>query len=145
MGMDLENKDGEWFQCRGVAWGLTLSLAQKFGWEPAGTLPPLEEDKSEPQGICLIQIKQPKRLMSWVSYYLKKVIGRASDSWDMANYYTNDGQRVTDEDAKALADVLLKVRDGVKGTKVEEEFIADPETWFTSFITYFRKGGFSIH
>jgi hypothetical protein len=145
MGMDLQNKEGEWFQCRGVAWRMTLILARNYGWQPVGTLPPLEADGSEPQDLCIIKVTQPSRFLSYCLYYIKKLTNRTQGYWDSSNYTSNDGQRVTDADAHSLAEVLLHVREGVKGTEMEEHYIGDPEKWFSEFITYFRKGGFSIH
>ena len=40
MGMDLVNEAGARFKVVTAGWGFYLNLAQAYGWEPAGTLPP---------------------------------------------------------------------------------------------------------
>ena len=57
-------------------WENVLALAEMYGWRPAGTLPPQPEAVGEPAG-----------------------------AWN-GNYFLNDGQTVTAEDAGNLADAL---------------------------------------
>jgi hypothetical protein len=92
---------------------------------------------------------------------------KRSREWD-GNYWTNDGQRVTDDDARNLADALEEAlpdvpdHDALEGKKVrigntdEYAIPADvpttPFEWFSGkakqrlrdFIVFCRKGGFRI-
>jgi hypothetical protein len=80
MGMDLEGPGGAfWFPVHG--WSAVLTLARDFGgWEPQGTKSPEWEDPETGEHHV------------------------ASD-WD-GNYWCNDYQQVTEEDARNLADAL---------------------------------------
>lgn len=73
MGVDLISDTGESTGFGYGGWAYVLEIAEKFGWEPMGTLRPSELDSSE--------------------------------SWE-GEYGSSDGQRVTAEDAMALAKAL---------------------------------------
>jgi len=46
MGFDLTSETGAEFRLGGVGWTFYLNLAERYGWSPAGTLPP---DSSRPE------------------------------------------------------------------------------------------------
>lgn len=79
MGMDLISESGDDLRLNNFAWATVLELAQRYGWEPRGTLPP--ED--------------------WM-----EVGGEAGESWDWDDYGSNEGQLVTAEDAAGIAQAL---------------------------------------
>lgn len=47
MGYDFEREDGAEWSTTTVGWRLLLHLAARFGWSPAGTLPPEDWDSTE--------------------------------------------------------------------------------------------------
>jgi hypothetical protein len=118
------------------AWGNTLRLACMYGWEPAGTRAPRKWGRKG---------KRPP--------------------WE-GGYDTNDGQRVTDEDAAALADALERALPDVPthdalAHKTREvggircipydadvsplEYLSGKgRTRLTEFIRFCRDGGFEI-
>jgi hypothetical protein len=90
MGMDLRSK-GEEFHHDIITWRMVLTLAIDHGWEPAGTEPPK------------LTIFHEDRI---VDEEKTGAYRQAYEDWDTTNYYTNDFQRVTDEDAANIADAL---------------------------------------
>jgi hypothetical protein len=50
MGMDLISAHGGYFTIHHRGWSFLLSLAEAYGWQPAGTLPPLEFSSEEWRG-----------------------------------------------------------------------------------------------
>lgn len=40
MGVDLRNSEGAQQRLSGTGWSFYLNLAERYGWEPTGTLPP---------------------------------------------------------------------------------------------------------
>jgi hypothetical protein len=84
MGMDISFRRGE-FRCSARFWVKCLTLAEVFGWVPAGT--------EAPSGC------QPC----------------SADEWD-GNYWTNDYQGVTDDDARAFAAALKR---GIEAVMME--------------------------
>jgi hypothetical protein len=90
VGMDLRRKGG-YLHLDIVTWRMVLTLAINHGWKPAGTELPdiaffskdgtVDEEKSE-------------------------AYRQAYEDWNATNYYTNDFQWVTDEDAANIADAL---------------------------------------
>ena len=84
MGMDISFRRGE-FRCSARFWVECLTLAEVFGWNPAGT--------EAPSGC------QPC----------------SADDWG-GNYWTNDYQQVTDDDARAFAAAL---RRGIEAVMME--------------------------
>ena len=146
MGMDLSGSQGD-FQLNMFAWENVLRLARMHGWEPAGTLPPLPSGKDEGSGR--VRFKE----------------------WDPTNYYTNDGQRTTAEDARNLADALeqaladvpshdalghksvsIELPGGEKTRAIPADADVSPLEYFSGkgkktlveFIAFCRTGGFSI-
>jgi hypothetical protein len=142
MGMDLTSESGDYTRFGGFGWAIILELAERYGWQPKGTLPPeeMEEDEDEPQ-----------------------------EPWDPANYGSNDGQRVTAEDAAGIATALetaladpaapelLAEMGAVQRQQIEQ--IVPPELaasfaglpsfenyrpTIERFIAFCRKGGFRI-
>jgi hypothetical protein len=75
MSMDFTSESGSRLYPSGSAWSFFLRLAEEYGWNPAGSVPP--------EGV------------------------QASE-WD-GGYDSNDGQRVTREDAAAMAAALERV------------------------------------
>ena len=71
--MELKSKRGKTFLTSDEHWSVFLNVAQRYGWQPAGTLAPPA---------------WPRR-----------------EVWS-GQYGTRDGQRVSDEDARALAAAL---------------------------------------
>ncbi len=86
MGVDLSGTGGS-FRWAGMSWGKVLSLAQMYGWKPAGTTLPIAytEDKS--------------------------LIDKLGE-WD-GNYFYNAYQGVTDSDALAFALALEAALDDI--------------------------------
>ena len=81
-----------------ASWHLALELARDRGWDFAGTRPP----KGWRGGAV-----PPWGLTGWPD------LARSEpDVWD-GNYVTGMGQRVTDRDARALADALDRALDDV--------------------------------
>jgi hypothetical protein len=78
MSFDLEGKGGH-SRWSNAGWPEVLSLAESYGWKPAGTAPP--------KGV---------RRTKW------------NGAYDDGGYHTNDGQLVTAADAAALAEALQK-------------------------------------
>lgn len=75
----------------GGAWSKALNLAVAYGWTPAGTLtPPHWQDPG----------------------FMEDAGWKVIPEWD-GGYNTNDGQLVTAEDAKALADALENSLDDI--------------------------------
>ena len=85
MGMDISFRRGE-FRCSARFWVECLTLAEVFGWNPAGT---------EAPSVC--------------------VQGVITRDWG-GNYWTNDYQQVTDDDARAFAEAL---RRGIEAVMME--------------------------
>jgi hypothetical protein len=143
MGMDLNGAGGS-FRWNFFSWPRLLQIAEDYGWEPAGTLPPepTPEDEEDTE---------------------EKAEG--DRAWS-GSYTTNDGQVVTAEDAANLADALEQALPDIPDEDVlaeyrtqhgirlgsEEPEIADLD-WFcgptskahiADFIRYCRAGSFTI-
>jgi hypothetical protein len=90
MGMDLSGSGGD-FHHSIATWRMVLTLAKDHGWEPAGTEPPeftfFREDGT-------------------VDEEETEAFRKRYEDWEAPNYYTNDFQWVTDEDAANIADAL---------------------------------------
>ncbi len=131
-----------------LSWAMVLKLALDTGWKPGGTEAP--EDfygEVEPDGFTTKQ-------------------------WNPRNYFSRRGQRVTDEDATAIADALVRALEDVPdhdaiGHKVSgiidtsligkfrildrskkvhpfEYFSGENKNRLRKFIAYCRGGGFKI-
>jgi hypothetical protein len=86
MGMDLRRGD-EVYSVGAVFWHECLELAEAFGWKPAGTLFGLADLEHLPPHTAAAEYERRRR--EWTGIYT-----------------SNDWQRVTDEDAYALAFAL---------------------------------------
>src|SRR4051812_15633102 len=119
-------------------WAKLLRLAQAHGWQPMGTSQPPGEEVHFPGG-----------------------------RWDSSNYRTNDGQIVSEADARALADALeralphipdddamAKYRQADGGIQIAPTAPTAPDAdWFSGaqaktsvgkFIQFCREGSFRI-
>ena len=90
MSIELFSCDWE-YECNAAFWAGCLTLAEAFGWRPAGTLAP-----------C-VRYETPT---GW-EYY-----GDPDMEWS-GGYCTNDYQQVTDDDARAFAAGLKRAIDAV--------------------------------
>jgi hypothetical protein len=110
MSMWLSNGE-EYFNCSNRTWGHLIDVAQRYGWEPAGTHPPDVE-------VMALQVQKAVR-------------------WDKSNYYTNDHQEVTAEDAANLADALEAAMQRGEALEGDEPFLRD-------LVDLCRAGAFYI-
>jgi hypothetical protein len=106
MGMNLSGKGG-YFRFSNNAWHAALQLAREHGWEPAGTEVP-EVTAHAPDGTT---VDEEATRMERQTY----------GDWD-GDYFYNDGQIVTDEDARNIADALERALELVP----EEGDLAEP-------------------
>lgn len=133
MGMDLSGRGGD-FWWKFFDWPKLLYVAIHYGWEPAGTIAPIDRHSDEP-------------ILDWDG-----------------GYFSNDFQTVTADDAWQLADALERALADIPDdadTSLEFECPADPADvpdgadllWFRSprqrtpireFVQYCRKGDFEI-
>ena len=79
MAVVLKSKRGKTFETSDEHWSVFLNVAQRYGWQPAGTLPPPAWPRAE--------------------------------VWP-GQYGTRDGQRVSDDDARAMALALYEAARG---------------------------------
>lgn len=115
MGYDLYSAKGK-FHWTVYDWSNVLKLANEFGWQPAGTeAPPPVYDESG------------------------QIVYDSPSNWE-GDYFSNDSQRVTDDDAKQLAIALEAAL-----------FHAPPERFeiihkgkLNEFIDFCFSGGFEI-
>jgi hypothetical protein len=106
------------------AWQPVLDFAIEHGWQPAGTMAP---DYRQLYGM------EPAEADG------------LSRSWD-GEYCSNDWQEVTDSDARALGEALLR---GVAAAEAQEleKPTKWPDDWFRrvkKFADFALKGGFVI-
>lgn len=108
---------------QGGCWLLILEVAEKHGWKPLGTLAPMFLDEDDNLVSCEL------------------------DDWD-GNYWTNDYQIVTEEDARGIANALELARSmltarvlGVGGFSSEDD---DLRRLWGGYIPFCRAGEFSI-
>src|SRR4051794_40687695 len=102
--LDLVNASGR-HRTDLASWHLALELARDRGWDFAGTRPP----KGWRGGAV-----PPGELTGWPDLALSEPGG-----WD-GNYGTAPGQRVSDEDGRALADALEHALDDVPAHDARE-------------------------
>jgi hypothetical protein len=147
--MDLRSKHGE-ISFNNSSWGHLLKMAGVYGWEPAGTLAPhlTNRDGQRVDDGC-----NPVDDAEYEA------------SWNGAYFY-NEGQSVTDEDARNLANAIERALpdvpdqdvlgdkatvhpSGARGVSLETP--VNPFEWFggrkeqlRDFIVFCRAGGFSI-
>ena len=119
MGIDV---GGEHFTHTGWRW--VLNLAIEYGWQPAGTEPP-------DYGWLLAGTASPD----------------GNDrSWD-GGYCSNDFQKVTESDARALGEALLRAV-AVLDAQEREKPTKWPDDWLrrvSRFADFALKGEFVIH
>jgi hypothetical protein len=123
MSMWLSNGE-EYFNCSNRTWGHLIDVAQRYGWEPAGTHPP--EFEVWHGGIHELGVVEVMALQ------VQKAV-----RWDKSNYYTNDHQEVTAEDAANLADALEAAMQRGEALEGDEPFLRD-------LVDLCRAGAFYI-
>jgi hypothetical protein len=84
-------------------WSRILSLAQFYGWQPMGTLPPFIHNLRKPING-----------------------GGANGGWD-GTYLRNEGQVVQAEDALALADALRQALDDIPDVNPDRELTLEDD------------------
>jgi hypothetical protein len=109
MGMDLAGAGG-YFRASNDMWRALLVLANKYGWEPAGTKPP--EPATPISGPVLVDVE---------------TLQRAQEEWD-GSYLWNANQQVTDEDAANMADALERARPHIPEGEPSPHLFT-PEEW----------------
>lgn len=102
MGYDLVGEGGRYYRFNVRAWPYTFDLAVAFGWKPAGTKPQVLVNAETGEVIDEEADDAPFSL----DVPTKLVMDLEDKSWDGSNYFSNDGQLVTSEDAAALAAAL---------------------------------------
>ena len=104
MGYDLRNKQGDYFGANIGAWDHLTEAALAFDWKPAGTLHPIDDEfGGEP----------------FLTFEAR---------WD-GGYFSNDYQRVTDEDASELAAALRRAIAAAEGIKADEAAEVEFSEW----------------
>jgi hypothetical protein len=138
MGYDLYNKRGDYFGANIAAWDHLTEAALAFDWKPAGTLPP-QFDEGGP-----------------VTCY-----DTFEARWE-GGYFSNEFQRVSDEDARNLAVALRQAIAAAEGIKGDETARVKFSEWnnlparaenaarslnvrfVRRFVKYCEKGAFQI-
>jgi hypothetical protein len=167
MTMDLSGPGGErHFTHHG--WGVLLDLARRSGWNPAGTLEPQGEEGRDGEEEVELDASDyevpPESLAGQAVAALFPAGGDAA----LSSYFFNDGRRVTDADARALADALERALPDVPGHDAMEHKTfthpglpgvrlmdartpVNPFEWFSGkkdvlrdFVAFCRRGGFAI-
>ena len=134
MGYDLHGAGGA-FHLNSTYWAKALEMAHKYGWKPEGTRPP-ELNITNPEGGPILD-------------------------WD-GGYFWNEGQEVTDTDAKGIADALEKAMPDIPDRDVLEhkrsptggipvdtpvnlfEWYSGEKDYLREFIEFSRAGEFQI-
>jgi len=137
MGFDLINEKGDRFEFSQWDWGFYLNVAEKYGWQPAGTEAPTGKFGWQPAG---------------------------TEAWP-GTYETSDGQRVSSVDAEALASALQRAMDDPEWVERSREIAraragavriagsayevratvrGDVMPFLRDMIAFFRQGGFRI-
>ena len=141
MGTDLRNSSsGDSFHFNLYGWENVLALAEMYGWHPAGTRPPGSDEQDAGQ-----------------------------EAWE-GEYFANDGQTVTAEDARDVADALEEALDDIpshnaaahktKRTRTKSGFVetvppgakisplealsGSNKRFVVGFIAFCRRGSFEI-
>jgi hypothetical protein len=81
MNLFLGNEKGDIIELGSLGWAKALSLAEAHGWQPRATQAPADRDDDNSKALDQIL-------------------------WDGRNYFSNEAQVVTREDAKQIADAL---------------------------------------
>src|SRR5215216_7117246 len=125
MGMDLSGAGGiERFSS--TSWVKILELAYEYGWKPQGT-----------------------ELGQWCDEHGEVIcqLSPDADEWS-TTYFSNDGQRVTDEDAANLANALQRALEDIPDFDTDEKRVEEygPGERPTSPIerSFVEQGGFVI-
>jgi hypothetical protein len=101
VGMDLDGAGGiERFN--NTSWCKMLELAYEYGWKPAGT--------------------EPGQWFNSETGEVDEQMSPDPDEWD-GNYFTNDFQWVTDEDAAHIADALERALDDIPDFDTDEKWV----------------------
>ena len=178
MSYNLVSNHGD-FVFNTTSWGNLLDLASMYGWEPAGTEAPIWGELTDPHYIQL----RDEWNAAWKTALARgdepppaPEIPHSAYTWDSPNlhwdgaYDWNDGQGVTDADARNLADALARALDdipdhdamdhktepidGMPGLRAITDVDFSPiEFWsgrykkerLREFIAFCQKGGFGIH
>lgn len=123
MGVDLislRGKEDNDIHFNWAGWTYVTRLAVQYGWNPAGT----KQEPFEAQDITTGEVTTIKPDPKWEG-----------------GYHSNDGQLVTDEDARAMAEALKKALPD------EEKEVDNNEYWIPklkSFIEFLNNGEFRI-
>ncbi len=100
MGMDLSRlEDAEKWSCSNALWGYILESAEKAGWKPEGTSKLDEETESE------------------------------DTNWDTTDYSTQEGQQVSDDDSKNMAEALDNYLETNNPEDIEKRIIVSFLEW----------------
>ena len=135
MGYDLRNEQGDYYGANIGAWGHLTEAALAFDWKPAGTLHLIDDEGG----------------------------GKRYETFEArGGYFSNDYQRVTDEDARELAAALRRAIAAAEGIKAAKTAKAEFSDWHNlsaraenaartlnvrlvrTFAEYCEKGGFQI-
>lgn len=98
MGFDLKNRRGMDLRFSVWEWRAVLELARDFGWNPEGTLPPVDYDPTLCGASNVTDVVTGQRIDF-------DVADAPSGEWS-GTYTTNDAQIVSDSDSAAMADAL---------------------------------------
>ena len=117
MGIDLSRlEDAEKWSCSNTLWGYILESAEKGGWKPEGTSKLDEQTESE------------------------------DANWDRTDYSTQEGQQVSDDDSKNMAEALDNYLKSNNSVDIEERIVKS----FLEWVRYDDNGelyypGFEIY
>lgn len=100
MGMDLINGAGGIERFSNTSWREMLKVAYEYGWKPAGT--------------------EPGEWIDPETGELDKRLSPDPDEWD-GNYFSNDCQWVTEEDAAHIADALERALKDMPACNTDEK------------------------
>ena len=124
MGYDLQSKH-DYFSATNGNWDYLTETALAFGWQPAGTVYPIHNEDGGK------------------SY-------EAGETWS-GGYFTNDFQRVTDNDARELAAALRRAIAAAEGTEARHLSARAENAMKNLNVSFVRKfaefcegGGFRI-
>jgi hypothetical protein len=133
MAMDLSNKSGATLRVSGLHWAVFLTLAQAYGWKPAGTnrpqhLPPTEE---------------------WSGRYDSNDGQTVADSDAKLLAQALHGAAVSKEINIALADVIRLIERQIEaaGTRIPDPMRMKPEDFhqgFSPLLLFLYQGEFVI-
>jgi len=107
-------------------------LAYDHGWKPAGTEP---GRWTAPETGELIAGEL-------IAGELIEQLSPDPETWEPMNYFSNDFQWVTDEDASNIADAL---EDALDAKPDDKELGGGSTDYLRKFITFCRAGAFFIY